>query len=344
MYQSSQNKKTSGTKQMEQLEKRIQNFITSYGENGYQTAKAAVLSDMKITEPVRQVMKYFIEECWPNRQHPALISLACEAVGGKRDAPDELSAALVLLSGAADIHDDIIDKSKSKGAMLTAYGKFSQDVVLLAGDILLLKALTLMASASEKFSPQSRQAIRTLVQEAFEEIGCATAKERAYKGNFNVDPDVYWKILTAKGAVSDAYTRVGAIVGGGSPDQVAALGQFGRVFGVLMAVKYEFLDLLSPVELWHRAKHEVLPFPILCAMQDNAVKKEVLQLLQNRMTTKRADHIVELAMGTKQVQSLMRQMRQKAKQQEAALNQLKGGKTIFVSLLELSTAFPSPKK
>src|SRR5665647_1836762 len=99
---------------MENLTERVQNFITEYGEDGYQIAKKSILQDRKITEQVKQVLNYFMEECWPNKQHPALISLACEAVGGNRDSPNEVSAALVLLTGAADIHDDIIDKSKTK--------------------------------------------------------------------------------------------------------------------------------------------------------------------------------------------------------------------------------------
>jgi geranylgeranyl diphosphate synthase, type II len=332
------NTKTPETRRsrMYTLTNRVQTFIIKYGENGYQIAKKAILDDNNLTEPVKQVLKYFIEECWPNRQHPALISAACEAVGGKRDTTEEVSASMVLLTGAADIHDDIIDKSKVKSAKPTAYGKFNQDVTLLAGDILLLKALTLLGTACEKFPLESRQTIRRLVEEAFVEIGCATAKEREYKGNFSLDPKRYWKIILAKGAVSEAFARVGAILGNGQPEEVEALGHFGRTLGILMTVENEFLDMVNSAELGHRAKYEVLPLPVCYALQNEAVKKEILKLLAGRITRKDTQRIGELVMSTEQVQELNRKTLLMARNEENALNSLKGNKTFFMLLLQLS--------
>jgi geranylgeranyl pyrophosphate synthase len=325
---------------MQKLTVQVQKFIREYGENAYQIAKASLLADPNLTDPVKQVLKYFVEESWPNRQHPALISLACETVGGKRNASDELGAAMVLLTGAADIHDDIIDKSKVKGQTPTAYGRFSQDTVLLAGDILLLKALTLLGNACEKFPPENRRAIRKLVEEAFVEIGCATAKERKYKGNFNLDPTKYWEIIKAKGAVTDAFARVGAVAGNAKPKEVEALGHFGRSFGILMAVKYEFADLCNPAELWHRVRNETLPLPLLFALQDESVKNEILGLLHERMTWSRTERILDLALSTKQVRRLKREMRLRAKNEETALNALQGDAASFVLLLHLSVMLP----
>ena len=125
-----------------------------------------------------------------------------------------MSAALVLLTGAADIYDDIIDKSKVKSTKPTAYGKFSQDAVLLAGDI---------------------------------------------------------------------YARA------------------------------------------------------LCyGLQNEAVKKEILKLLAGRITRKDTQKIAELVTSTEQVQALNRKTLLMARNEENALNFLRGDKTFFMLLLQLS--------
>jgi geranylgeranyl pyrophosphate synthase len=322
---------------MDNLSKQAKDLITKYGENGYQKAKATIKNDKNLTNPTNQILTYFIEESWPNRQHPALISLACEAVGGDPAATDEVSAALVLLTGAADIHDDIVDKSKTKARKQTAYGKFSQDKVLLAGDILLLKALTMLAEACEKLPPQTRRAIRTLVEDAFVEIGCATTKEREYKGKFDLDPRLSWKTMSAKGAISDAFSRVGATIGGGTSEEISSLGHYGRALGFLMAVRNEFADMLDPVELKNRAKNEVLPLPVLWALQNKSAKPKIMKILERGLTRVAAEEIANLAMATSQVQELKRKMKLKANNDEQTLKSLpKTNGASFKMLLRLS--------
>ena len=77
-------------------------------------SKQAVLAEQIKYEPLREALRYFMEELCYDASHPTLLSLACEAVGGNPDATTDIGAALVLLAGAADIHDDIIDQSLTK--------------------------------------------------------------------------------------------------------------------------------------------------------------------------------------------------------------------------------------
>ncbi|MCW4009600.1 MAG: polyprenyl synthetase family protein [Candidatus Bathyarchaeota archaeon] len=321
---------------MESLKNQIQNFLTQYGTNGYQIAKKIILTDPTITEPIKQVLSYFLEDCWANIQHPALISLSCEAVGGKREAADEVSAGLVLLTGAADIHDDIMDKSKIKAGKLTPFGKFSQDTVLLAGDILLLKALTQLSRASEQYSSGKRQKITALVEEAFVEIGCATAKERLLKGNFNVDPKEYLTIIRAKGSVSDRFAQIGATIGEGKTKEVQVLGHFGRTLSVLMTLRNEFLDMQTPAELKNRTKNETLPLPILYALQDKSVREEIIALLKKGVTVKRTEYLTELVMKNREVQNLQREMRATAEKEINSLSAVGGNTEPFKLLLQLA--------
>ncbi len=318
------------------LSEQVQVFLRKYGQSGFQVAKTAVLVDKIVSKPIREILCYFMEETWLNIQHPALIALACQAVGGRPDAPNQVSAAIVLLTGAADIHDDIIDKSKTKASKPTPYGKFSQDAVLLAGDALLFKGLMHLHKACDEFSVEKKQVVLGLVQDAFFEIGNATANERTLKGKHAVEPEKYRKIIEAKGAVSDACARIGAVIGEGAPEEIDVLGHFGRTLGILMGVKYDFVDLFNPAELQNRAKNEVLPLPLLYALQDTAAKKQVETLLKGRLTKQKTRKIADLALKTNQVQILKKEMLTMARNEANLLKTIKGNTSELKLLLKLS--------
>ena len=321
---------------MENLVQQAQRFITDYGENGYVIAKKVLLSDSKIAEPIREVLGYLIEEAWPNRQHPALISMSCEAAGRFRHLPDEVSAALVLLTGAADMHDDIVDKSRTKAHVPTPVGKFSPDIVLLAGDILLLKSLTQLSIACEAFSVETRREVHGLVEAGFFELGTATARERAFKGKLSVDPSKYREIIQAKGAVSEACARIGAAIAQAEPRVANVLGHIGRTLGVLMTLRSEFGDLCTPAELRNRWRNEVLPLPLFLAFHDESAKHEILGLLEQRLTNKNVKKINAAVLKTKQVTDLKVEMQLIAQKEEAALEALNCNREPFKMLLRLS--------
>ena len=91
---------------------------------------------------------------------PALISLSCEAAGGKIEKSLGIGAALTLFVEAANIHDDIIDQTEIKHKRKTTYGKFGNDVTLLAGDVLLVQAALSLAKECEPLNREQKDAGR----------------------------------------------------------------------------------------------------------------------------------------------------------------------------------------
>ncbi len=132
-------------------------------------------------KPVREALRYFIVEVWHNFQHPALLSLTCKAVGGEAEHTRTIGAALVLLTGAADIHDDIIDRSKVKSTKPTIFGKFGQDIALIAGDMLFVKGLHLLNKACEELSEEKEEIVFNIVKNGFLKIGGGVANEAELK-------------------------------------------------------------------------------------------------------------------------------------------------------------------
>lgn len=322
-------------KKSKKLMEQAQMLLKERGQKAFEIAKNVILQENSICGQVYEALRYFMEESWYDVQHPALLSLACEAVGGNPEKTTNIGAAIVLLAGAADIHDDIVDKSKIKNSKLTVFGKFSKDIALLAGDALLFRGLTLLHEACEKLPEKQRQIILNLIKQAFFEIGSAEAKEIGFKGKYNLAPREYRDIIKTKAAVADASARIGAILGEGNPKEIDTLGHYGRTLGVLMTIRDDFIDIFEPNELKNRAKNECLPLPILYAFQNAEKKSEIARLLKkNKVTKQETQTVVDLVMSTKEVQSLKEEMKLLIKREITQLDPIEGSKANLTLMLK----------
>lgn len=321
-------------KPAKKLMERVQMILERHGRKAFEIAKSAILQENTISEPVYEALRYFMEECWYDVQHPALLSLACEAVGGDPDATIHVGAAIVLLAGAADIHDDIIDKSEIKGSKLTVLGKFGENVALLAGDALLFKGLMLLNEACAKFPWKINRAIPDLTKKAFFEIGNAEAKEASLKRKYDLKPEEYRKVIEMKAAVAEAMARIGAIIGGKKSEEIDVMGHYGRTLGILMTIRDDFVDLFEPEELRNRIKNECLPLPLLYALQNKEKKKDILRILEkNEITAREIEEILDLVMAADEIQELKAEMMLLAKNEEKIIDRMAKNKAVLKLLL-----------
>jgi geranylgeranyl pyrophosphate synthase len=322
-------------KKSRKLMEQAQMLLKERGQKAFEIAKSTILQEDSISGQVYEALRYFMEESWYDVQHPALLSLACEAVGGNPEITVNIGAAIVLLAGAADIHDDIVDRSKTKNSKLTVLGKFGKDIALLAGDALLFRGIILLYEACEELPKKQGHVILNSIKQAFFTIGNAEAKEISLKGKYNLAPREYRNIIEAKAAVADASMRIGAILGGGKSKEIAALGHYGRTLGVLMTIRDDFIDMFEPDELKNRAKNECLPLPILYAFQNVEKKNEIAQLLEkNRVTKQETQTVIDVVMSMKEAQSLKEEMRLLINREVNQLNIFKGNKTHIILLLK----------
>jgi geranylgeranyl pyrophosphate synthase len=234
--------------------------------------------------------------------------LTCEAVGGDPEATTNISSALVLLTGAADIHDDIIDQSITKDTKLTVFGKYGKDIAIIAGDVLWFKGMLMLNDACEPF-PTKKKAILELAKQAFFEIGSVEAKEANLRRNLDLQPEEYLDIIRMKVSIAEAAAKIGAIVGNGNAEQIESLGQFGKALGVLMTIRDEFVDMFELDELKNRFQNECLPLPILFAFQDADLKKEIIGWLElEEISEPDLDEMLRLVTITSEVRNIVKEM------------------------------------
>jgi len=102
------------TKMIEQ----VQRFLEERSREALQIAKKKILKGKMESEEIKDAFRYYTKD-WKDVIHPGLLSIACEAAGGDVDKSVPIQVVMLLLTAGADIHDDIIDESKTK------YGNFT---------------------------------------------------------------------------------------------------------------------------------------------------------------------------------------------------------------------------
>jgi geranylgeranyl pyrophosphate synthase len=268
----------------DELIEQLQKILDSRGKKALKLAREKVLEEQLESKEVKDALTYFITEYWNDVTRPALLSIICESVGGDPELTTPVAVSLILISGAADIHDDIIDQSKIKGARQTVYGKFGKNVALLVGDALLMKGYTELFKAIEKGIPQQKiTLISELLKKTFYELGDAEALEFKLRNRLDVSPEEYLHVVEKKSADVEAYARIGALLGDASEEEANALGEYGRLLGMLVILRDDMIDMMDPEEVIHRTDYEHLSLVVLYALQDTKKNLSIKSMLSSSM-------------------------------------------------------------
>jgi geranylgeranyl pyrophosphate synthase len=306
----------------QKLMQRAINLIQDRGQRAVENSRQLATIDKIGYKPLNEAVKYFMDEFWYDFLHPALISIACEAVGGNVEDTVNIGSAIVLLAGAADIHDDIIDESKIKEPYLTVFGKFGRDIAILTGDALLLKGVFALHESTCVFSKSKSNLILESVKESFLELCGGELRETELRGKVEISKNDYLEIVKQKAAASETMTRIGAILGDGTEKEIELLGHYGRTYGVLMTIRNEFIDVFESDELRNRILNECLPIPILLACEDKMRKSEILKLLKKEMTDKNVEKILDLSMDCKETRLLVKDMKKLVEEEISLISPL----------------------
>jgi geranylgeranyl diphosphate synthase type I len=319
----------------------VQKLLEERGSKALEEARRTILQEEVECKEVHEALNYFMQEYWRDLARPTLLSLACEAVGGDPEITTPIAVPMILISGAIDIHDDIIDQSKTKWSRPTVLGKFGKDIALLVGDALLFKGFTLLYKAIEKGIPADKVTIIIdIIKKAFFELGDAEALELRFRGRMDVTPEEYLDVIKKKAADVEAHTRISAILGGGSEEKIDALGKYGRILGMLAILNDDLSDMIDFEEAVHRFKRECLPLPILYALQSPKIKIAISSiLLKETMTKKDAETVLKIVRRVKGLERMGKLMQKLARDACAYLKDVKCNRT-HLKLLIQSTLPP----
>lgn len=294
---------------MNTLMKEALELLEIKSRKALEMAKKRLLLTKIEDERTRQAFEYYAKN-WDDTLHPGVISIACEAVGGDSEESLLMQVAVLFLTGAIDIHDDIIDESKVKNGKYTVFGKFGKDVTLLVGDGMLLKGMALLHSYGRKFPTRNIDAVVSTIETAFTEAGLAHSLELSFRRKIDLDPEKYFYVLEKKASILEAHTRIGAIIGRGTQSEIEALGEWGRIFGTLITLRDEFIDIFEAQELGSRMKNGCLPLPILYTFENLQAREKLVKILsKTKILEEDIELIVDIVFKEKKVEYLKKEMK-----------------------------------
>jgi len=201
-----------------------------------------------------RAMRYSLE-AGGKRLRPILCISASEVVGACEADVMPAACALELIHTYSLIHDDLpaMDDDDLRRGKPTCHKAFDEATAILAGDALLTAAFEILAHAGRH---QSHSALKWL--EAIYFIARAAGYCGMVEGQM-MDISSEGKTITVEalerlqrlktGALIEASVCVGALLGGGSAQEIAALGAYGRHIGLAFQVADDILNVEGTPEM-----------------------------------------------------------------------------------------------
>ena len=189
------------------------------------------------------------------RLRPVLCLAGAEAVGGKPEDALGAACALEMIHTYSLIHDDLpaMDNDDLRRGKPTCHIAFDEATAILAGDALLTMAFQILSSVKHIDERQISKCFSV-----FHRIACAAGYEGMIEGqmrdiaaeNTSLSLDELEKLHALKtGALIEASVHAGALLGGGSLDQIEQLEIYARCIGLAFQVKDEVLNVEGDPEI-----------------------------------------------------------------------------------------------
>ena len=179
------------------------------------------------------------------RIRPVILVLAAECVGGVDENTLAASCAVEFLHMESIIHDDIIDNETVRRQKDPFHIKYGYNTSILTGDFVLglILAICSRLDNSRVTKDLATTAMRMSEGEMIE--GMLEASE-------DVTFADYLKVIEYKTATAfEVAARTGAIMGGGSEEQIEALTEYGLNIGIAYQIRDDLLDWKNEDKLFN---------------------------------------------------------------------------------------------
>jgi geranylgeranyl diphosphate synthase, type I len=170
---------------------------------------------------------------------PALTLLSARAIGGDPLTALPGAVAVELVHNFSLLHDDVMDGDRTRRHRPTAWSVFGRRNAILAGDALVTLAFEVLAGCGH---PTSTNGVRALSNTVLDLLRGQHA-DIAFEQRDDVGLVECQKMAQDKtGALLGCSCALGALLGGGTAEQVVRLRQFGERLGLAFQ---HFDDLLG---------------------------------------------------------------------------------------------------
>lgn len=171
---------------------------------------------------------------------PALAMLCAAASGGDGAVALPAAVAVELVHDFSLLHDDVMDRDRTRRHRATAWTVFGVGPAILAGDALLALAVDVLAGCGH---PAAGPAVR-LLSGAVQELVAGQSADLTFEDRSDVRLDECLAMAEGKtGALLGVACALGALLAGAGAERVAELERFGRELGVAFQLVDDLLGI-----------------------------------------------------------------------------------------------------
>lgn len=179
------------------------------------------------------------------RLRPVLCCAASEACGGSARDALPAACAVELVHTYSLIHDDLpcMDNDDLRRGKPTSHKVFGEGMAVLAGDALLTEAFAVLASAKPKGGATTADLVADLARAAGSRgLIAGQVADLEAEGKKPSEPALYFIHAAKTGMLLRASLKLGAMSGGATKAQLAALDRFGFALGLAFQIQDDILD------------------------------------------------------------------------------------------------------
>jgi geranylgeranyl diphosphate synthase type I len=227
--------------------------------------RPAILGELRASLEGRNITPYTLMRYhlgWEDRQgrpiegrsgkllRPALCLLCCEAVGGDAKGALPAAAALELLHNFSLIHDDVEDASLQRHGRETLWSLWGEAQAINVGDgMFALAHRTLLRLSDGGFDDTTVLQAARILDSASLRLCEGQQRDLEYAEERVIEREDYLSMIEGKTAALLAGSGgLGALLGGGSPESVDALQEFGRRLGLAFQIRDDVLGIWGDAE------------------------------------------------------------------------------------------------
>jgi len=179
------------------------------------------------------------------RIRPIILLLASECVGEIDDNTFAAACAIEFLHTESVIHDDIIDNETLRRQKDPFHIKYGYNTSVLTGDFVLGLILNI---ASRINNPRVTKNLATTAMMMSE----GEVIEGRLETSEDVTFDDYLKVIEYKTATAfETASRLGAIISGGSEEEIESLADYGKNIGIAYQIRDDLLDWQNEDKLFN---------------------------------------------------------------------------------------------
>lgn len=227
------------------------------------------------------------------RMRPVLVLLCARLTGRVNDAVLNAAAALELLHTASLVHDDVVDESDTRRGQLSVNALSGNKVAVLVGDYLLSVALQLAAKT------QNTEVVGVVAQLG-QTLADGELLQLANTKKQELSEASYYEVIRKKTAsLFSACAQVGAILAGGSGEEVERMRRFGQLVGMCFQLRDDIFDFDDKADTGKPAGNDMkegkLTLPVIHALNkaaDDGMTALAMKVRRGEATPQEIDSLV----------------------------------------------------